>query len=120
MTVSVLIRLMIRVAVAAVTAALAVQSASDAPDLEVYRRIREEGLTRSQVMAIASELVDGIGPRLTGSPNLARAVAWSQGRLRRIGLADVRADVQELEEPMGVVEPTDPTDGADAAPVARA
>ncbi|MET0773416.1 MAG: ABC transporter ATP-binding protein [Candidatus Limnocylindrales bacterium] len=37
-----------------------------------------------------------------------------------IGLADVRADVAELEEPMGVVEPTDPTDGADAAPIARA
>ena len=29
-----------------------------------------------------------------------------------IGLADVRADVLELEEPMGVVEPTDPAGGA--------
>jgi hypothetical protein len=68
------------------------QVASDAPDLDAYRRIREEGLTRSQVMVLAGELVDGIGPRLTGSPNLARAVAWSQDRLRRIGLADVRTD----------------------------
>ena len=92
MTVRALIRLMTPVALAAATITLGAQSLSDAPDLDVYGRIREEGLKRSQVMAIASELIDGIGPRLTGSPNLARAVAWSQGRLRRIGLADVRTD----------------------------
>jgi ABC-type Fe3+/spermidine/putrescine transport system ATPase subunit len=37
-----------------------------------------------------------------------------------IGLADIRADVTGLEEPLGVSEPPDPTDGADAVPVARA
>ena len=82
----------ITVALAAVTTAMAAQSVGDAPDLDAYRRIREEGLKRSQVMTIATELVDGIGPRLTGSPNLARAVAWSQDRLRRIGLDEVRTD----------------------------
>jgi hypothetical protein len=80
------------IAAALTVAAAMTQGASDAPDLDAYRRIREEGLTRSQVMTIASELIDGVGPRLTGSPNLARAVEWSQSRLRRIGLADVRTD----------------------------
>lgn len=68
------------------------QSVSEAPDLDVYRRIRDEGMRRSQVMSLASELIDGIGPRLTGSPNLAKAVAWSQQRLRLVGLANVRTD----------------------------
>ena len=82
----------IAIAVAAVTATMPAQVGSDAPDLEAYRRIRDEGFERSQVMTLASELVDGVGPRLTGSPNLARAVAWSQDRLRRIGLSNVRTD----------------------------
>jgi carboxypeptidase Q len=86
------VRRLLIVATLAAPAAMLAQVASDAPDLDAYRRIREEGLTRSQVMVLAGELVDGIGPRLTGSPNLARAVAWSQDRLRRIGLADVRTD----------------------------
>ena len=69
-----------------------VQSVSDAPDLDMYRRIRDEGTLRSQVMDLATELIDGIGPRLTGSPNLARAVTWSQARLRQMGLSNVRTD----------------------------
>ena len=76
----------------AAAAAVHAQSVSEAPDLDAYRRIRDEGMLRSQVMALASELIDGIGPRLTGSPNLAKAVAWSQQRLRLMGLATVRTD----------------------------
>ena len=76
----------------AAAAAVHAQSVSEAPDLDAYRRIRDEGMLRSQVMALASELIDGIGPRLTGSPNLAKAVAWSQQRLRLMGLANVRTD----------------------------
>jgi putative spermidine/putrescine transport system ATP-binding protein len=37
-----------------------------------------------------------------------------------IGLADVRADVAELEEPMGVIEPTSADDDVDSTPIARA
>lgn len=58
----------------------------------ILARIREEGLTRSRTMDYASELIDGIGPRLTGSPNLQRALAWSQDSLRQAGLASVRAE----------------------------
>ena len=84
--------LVIIAAALAAPAGMLAQVVRDAPDLDAYRRIREEGLTRSQVMVLASELVDGIGPRLTGSPNLARAVTWSQARLQGIGLSDVRTD----------------------------
>jgi carboxypeptidase Q len=57
-----------------------------------YARIRDEGLSRSQVMDYASELMDGIGPRLTGSPNLKRAIDWARERLTRMGLSQVRAE----------------------------
>jgi len=44
----------------------------------MYQRIREEGLAHSHVMEYASALMDGIGPRLAGSPNLARGNAWTR------------------------------------------
>ena len=37
-------------------------------------RIRDEGLNRSQVMKTVRHLTDVIGPRLTGSPELKRAM----------------------------------------------
>ena len=40
-------------------------------------RIIDEGMNRSQVMLTASELMDGIGPRLTNSRNARRAQAWA-------------------------------------------
>ena len=57
-----------------------------------YARIRDEGLSRSQVMDYATELIDGIGPRLTGSPNLRKAIDWARGRLTQMGLSQVRAE----------------------------
>ena len=47
------------------------QPAVEKLDLNAYARIREEGLTHSHVMDLASALDDDIGPRLTGSPNMA-------------------------------------------------
>jgi len=54
-------------------------------DLTAYQRIREEGLRHSHVMEFASALVDGIGPRLTGSPNLKRANEWTRDQLAAMG-----------------------------------
>ncbi|HKF66608.1 MAG TPA: hypothetical protein VKB36_08765, partial [Vicinamibacterales bacterium] len=68
---------------------LASQAPSDAPDLQMYRRIREEGTARSHVMEYATELLDGIGPRLTGSPGLSRAVSWAMDRLTAAGSSRV-------------------------------
>ena len=72
-------------------AALA-QGASDEPDLAMYARIRDEGLSRSRIMDYAFELMDRIGPRLSGSPNLDRAVAWAVERMGQAGLENVRRD----------------------------
>jgi Peptidase family M28 len=76
----------------AVANAVIAQGPSDAPDLVMYGRIRDEGNTRSRVMDYATELVDGIGPRLTGSPNLEKAMAWAMDRLAAAGASNVRKE----------------------------
>jgi hypothetical protein len=68
------------------------QGPSDAPDLVMYGRIRDEGNSRSRVMDYATELMDGIGPRLTGSKNLEKAMAWAMDRLTAAGASNVRKE----------------------------
>ena len=55
-----------------------VQPATESLDMTMYQRIRDEGLNHSHVMEFASALMDGIGPRLTGSPNVKKANEWTQ------------------------------------------
>jgi hypothetical protein len=55
-------------------------------------RIMDEGLNRSQVMLTASELMDGIGPRLTASPNLMRAEEWAIAKFRSYGLSNIHRE----------------------------
>jgi hypothetical protein len=52
----------------------------------------DEGLNRSQVMLTASELMDGIGPRLTASPNLMRAEEWAIAKFRSYGLSNIHRE----------------------------
>jgi carboxypeptidase Q len=82
------------VALVVVTGSVAAvaQGASDAPDLAMYARIRDEGMSRSRVTDFTFELLDRIGARLSGSQNLDRAVSWAVERLTQNGLADVRRD----------------------------
>ncbi len=61
------------------------QPAVETLDLQMYDRIREEGLQHSHVMEYGSALADDIGPRLTGSPNMARANAWTRDQLTAMG-----------------------------------
>jgi hypothetical protein len=68
------------------------QNSDNAPDPAVYARIREEAQVRSRVMDFATELIDGIGARLTGSPNLKKALAWAGTRLTEMGLSQVRTE----------------------------
>ncbi len=63
-----------------------VQPATESLDLAMYQRIRDEGLNHSHVMDFAYALMDGIGPRLTGSPNLKKANEWTRDTLTKIGL----------------------------------
>jgi len=72
------------------------QPAKESLDLTAYQRIRDEGLNHSHVMEYASALMDGIGPRLTGSPNLKRANDWTRDQLTAMGC--VNADLVDWGE----------------------
>jgi carboxypeptidase Q len=69
-----------------------VQPATETLDLGMYQRIRDEGLNHSHVMEFGTALMDGIGPRLTGSPNLAKANAWTRDTLTKIGLENAHLE----------------------------
>jgi carboxypeptidase Q len=61
------------------------QPEKDSLDLAMYQNIREEALEHSHIMEYASALTDGIGPRLTGSPNLKRANEWTRDQFTAMG-----------------------------------
>jgi hypothetical protein len=65
-------------------------------DLAVAGRIRAEAVERSQVMELARELTDALGPRLTGSPALRRANEWTRQKLESWGLAGARLEPFEF------------------------
>jgi hypothetical protein len=69
-----------------------VQPATETLDLAMYQRIRDEGLNHSHVMEFGSALMDGIGPRLTGSPNLKKANEWTRDTLTKIGLENAHLE----------------------------
>ncbi len=69
-----------------------VQPATENLDLAMYQRIRDEGLNHSHVMEFATALMDGIGPRLTGSPNAKRANEWTRDTLTKIGLQNAHLE----------------------------
>jgi carboxypeptidase Q len=69
-----------------------VQPATESLDLTMYQRIRDEGLNRSHVMEFATALTDGIGPRLTGSPNATKANEWTRDTLTKIGLQNAHLE----------------------------
>src|SRR5277367_5529016 len=69
-----------------------VQPATETLDLIAYQRIRDEGLNHSHVMDFATALMDGIGPRLTGSPNLKKANEWTRDTLTKIGLENAHLE----------------------------
>ena len=68
------------------------QPATENLDLNIYQRIRDEGLAHSHVMEYASGLMDGIGPRLTGSPNLKRANEWTRDQFTAMGCSNAHLE----------------------------
>jgi Peptidase family M28 len=68
------------------------QPAVEKLDLTMYQRIRDEGLQHSKVMDYGSALADDIGPRLTGSPNMAKANAWTRDQLTAMGCVNAHLD----------------------------
>jgi carboxypeptidase Q len=68
------------------------QPATENLDLNMYQKIREEGLEHSHVMEYASALTDGIGPRLTGSPNLKKANEWTRDQFTSMGCTNAHLE----------------------------
>lgn len=63
--------------------------AQEPVDLDMVSRIRQEAFHRSQVMDTLTHLTETIGPRLTNSPQMAQANAWTRSQFTDWGLANV-------------------------------
>ncbi len=61
-------------------------------DLNMYQRIRLEGLEHSHVMEFATALDDDIGPRLTGSENLQHANEWTRDQFTAMGCTNAHLE----------------------------
>ncbi len=81
-----------RPAKALLPGAVAAQPAVESIDLSMYTRSREEGLEHSHIMEYAPAHADDIGPRLTGSPNPAKANAWTRDQLTAMGCVNAHRD----------------------------
>ena len=68
------------------------QPATETIDYTMYQRIRDEGLRHSHVMEYASALMDGIGERLTGSPNVKWANEWTRDQLAAMGCTNAHLE----------------------------
>lgn len=66
--------------------------AEERVDLDMVTQIRQEGFRNSKVMDTASTLMDKIGPRLTGSPNMKKANEWTRKQLEDWGLANAHVE----------------------------
>lgn len=84
---------------------------SDMPD--VSKRILEAALAEPQAYEKLCYLCDRIGPRLSGSKNLQRAVDWAAETMAREGLSNVRREKVMVpvwvrgEESARIVEPAE-------------
>ena len=74
------------------SAAAALSFAAPAVAQSENSRIIDEGMNHSQLMMNASELMDGIGPRLTNSHNIRKAEDWALAKFRSFGLANVHRE----------------------------
>ena len=60
------------------------QEKIDQQTLEMIGKIRYEGFHNSKIMEIATGLMEEIGPRLTGSPNMKKANDWTRRSSRAL------------------------------------
>jgi len=71
-----------------VLSSVATLQSQEKVDLETTGRIRYEGFHNSKVMDYATGLMDSIGERLTGSPNMKRANEWTRDQFTAMGLSN--------------------------------
>ncbi len=63
----------------------AIASADEPVDLDAVTKIRDQGFRHSQVMDLAWHLTEGVGPRLTGSPQELEAHRWAEATFEEWG-----------------------------------
>ena len=86
-------RLLAAVSAAAILAAVpAAPAFAQAPDLAAVNGIFDQGFNHSELMRTAAHLTDRIGGRMTNSPQMRQAEAWTQDKFREWGLSNVRAE----------------------------
>ena len=99
------LRYLPRAAVLAVLLAAATPAtplrAQERVDVATIERIKSEEMNRSQVMDIMSWLSDVYGPRLTWSPNAARARDWTMGQMKSWGLSNVHEEKWDTPAGLG-------------------
>ncbi len=78
-----------RCAVVMCLAISGIAAAQEPVDLDMVSKIRQEAFHRSQVMTTFSHLTETIGPRLSNSPQMAAANAWTRKTFNDWGLANV-------------------------------
>src|SRR6476661_11105041 len=81
---------------AVLTATIFVDAQTEKLDYPAIGRIRDEGLTRSQVMDHVSWLSDVYGPRLTGSPAIQQASEWAMKKFGEWGLTNIHQERWKL------------------------
>ena len=91
----------------AAVSAIAILAANPVLAQEVDRvamnGIIDQGLNHSEVMQTAAYLTDRIGGRMTNSPQMRQAEAWTAQQFRDMGLSNVRADPFEFGRGWSVV-----------------
>lgn len=91
-------------AVAAFTFAFALArpiAAQEKVDAATIERIKAESMNNGKVMEIMSWMSDVIGPRLTWSPNEARAAKWAMDEMKSWGLVNVHQEKWEVPNALG-------------------
>src|SRR5258708_27732735 len=83
---------MTRIPIVAVLSATTVFASQPQADRDIFSKIRDEGLERSQVAPVFEMFTVTIGPRLTASPAHNRAAEWARDRLASYGLANLHLE----------------------------
>ena len=84
-----------RFAVLAATSMIALAApavSQSAPDRTMVNRIIDEGTNQSEVTVNGQHLADFIGSRLTNSPGMRKAEAWTQDKFRQWGLTNIHKE----------------------------
>ena len=76
-------------------------AAQEKVDEVTIERIKAESMNNGKVMEIMSWMSDVIGPRLTWSPNEARAAKWAMDEMKSWGLTNIHQEKWEVPNALG-------------------